>query len=382
MTTEASENLALGIRAIDGVGRVGCLAGVQDAPRPRESAPPARSALAPARHEAAAPKRWIAFGPEHRIAVVDGVSGHLLAASVALGRCETWRAAEALRQAAAELRAMAVAVAQADDNDRPDDETAAHGAAWRLASSAVKLGAAASTLDRMRAAAPLELQSVVDRSGIVDIDYRWIAAPTHTWYPLVAEPQRHFVQASELSDRDRFADELFMACAYLRLERARASGYPRTALDWSITELNEAAANCGAGRRQPQRPAAEHFGVAELALSMAYRARASEAWTHGKISDAACSFSAASQCLASAAQWLELERRAEIKGAIAAVAQLGERMLAGHRGRRDEVIEVMKVYGRALQALRLRIAPDRARPAGGAVRKPAGLAARGTEGSK
>jgi hypothetical protein len=322
----------------------------QKAPATAVPAPSAVRAPATAR----TPIDWIEYEDFTLAPVLDEVSTHLAAARAALAKQDDAQAADALRAAARALEAQAVRAAALDQQRAAADLKRAHDTQVRLMALTKKLDATAEAIKAGKVSTTAALDQILDQAARADLEQRWLVTDIATWYPLVEEPQRHFVAASDAFAKQDFkaaATEVRKAEAYVRLESARAAGDVKTELDTANAELEQTARALDQGTLKTEQHLDQVFAKANHALALAYRAKAAESWARKAYDDAGYELKAAAQRLESAAAWAGTEAQSVAAAAVTDTRAIGDKLASGGVWAKEEIVKGFEALGNALDQL-------------------------------
>lgn len=306
----------------------------------RHTPTPAGASAATPAAAAAAPTEWIRYDDISVTPVVDDVSRALAKARTALAAHEPTKAADALHAAASALQAQAARAAQGDRRQAAADAQAARDVQARMAALAGQLDDTAAQVRAGRLGSTAELDRTLGKAQRADLERRWMLTDTETWYPLSAEPQRHFTAALADFTRRQYrdaAEQVRQAAAYMRLEAARAHGDAKKALDSAEARLDSTAAALDRGAVHGDRELTTAFARANHALALAHRARAAASWTRQAYDQTGYELKAAAQDLENAAAWSGTQAHAAASAAAADARAAGDKLARGAHWTRDEV---------------------------------------------
>lgn len=301
------------------------------------------------------PTDWVSFQNTYFTPVADPVSRGLLAASVAFDAKDKAKAASELRdvgfllgrQAAEISRTKGAGVSVSDKRLQSAIETITHAAdeiaAGRLNSRA-------------------EFDRAFNESLYADLDRRWRVADVPTWYPVSAEPQRHFERADAAyasGDLKACETELRKAAGFLRLEAARADAAARRRLDHSVAELDRLA-NLRATTGAMDPVAMKHaFARADLALTLSHHQQADDAFSAGHTQEAGYDMRAGALDLQSAAAWTSDAAKAAAADAVEASRRVGDELVEGDHWTNLQVKRGLRAMNHAYLTLAYQVVAPR-----------------------
>ena len=322
---------------------------------PAQAAAPAAASAASAASAAAgesrAPSDWIEYTDETVTPVVDDVTEHLAAARAALTAKEQARAATSLQAAARALQGQADEVGTIERRRAAADMTLARDTHARMTALVKKIDATAAQVAAGKITTTAQLDRTIDKAARADLDRRWLVSDVTTWYPVGAEPQRHFDSALALYAKKDFkgaANEVRRAAAYVRLESARAIGDVKTELDGAAAALQRSAHQLDTGAVKSAATLQQTFARADHALATAHRAKAAENWSRKAYDKAGYELKAAAHGVSAAAAWSTDTVKHSAATAATEAHATGDKLARGGVWARDEVARAFDALGKAL----------------------------------
>jgi hypothetical protein len=164
----------------------------QKAPAAAPVAPVAKAPIV-----AKVPVDWIVYDDTTYTPVLDDVTAHLAAARAALAKKDNAKASEAMVAAARALEVEARHAAKIDRQRAAADIKQAHETQAKMAALTKRLDATATEIKAGKVPTTVALDKMLDKASRADLERRWLVTDVTTWYPVVEEPQRHFLAASE-----------------------------------------------------------------------------------------------------------------------------------------------------------------------------------------
>lgn len=317
-------------------------------------------AAAPATHPAAvaakapiatrSPAEWIQFDDLTVTPVVDEVSRHLAAARTALAHKDNAKAAQAMHAAARALKAQATEAAQLDSQRAAAEKDVRAG----LTALARKLDTTAAQIKAHQVNSIAALDKTIGKAQRAELERRWLLTDVTTWYPVAAEPQRHFgaaIEAYAKRDYKAAAAEVRKGAAFVRLEAARAVGDGRKELDAADADLERAAAALDKGTLAARHDLEKTFASADHALALAHRTRAAESWAHRSYGQVGYELEAAAHGLENGAAWVGSEAKAAATVASADARAIGDKLARGGVWAKDEIAKAFESLGSGLNKL-------------------------------
>lgn len=301
--------------------------------------------------ESRAPTDWIEYTDETVTPVVDDVSAHLAAARAALTALDNDRAATALQAAARALQGQADALGKIESRRAAADMTLARDTHARMAALVKKIDASAAQVKAGKIVSTAQLDQTIDKASRADMERRWLVSDDTTWYPVNAEPQRHFDNAIALylkKDVKGAAAEVRRSAAYVRLESARASGDAKTELDGAAAQLQRTAHQLDTGVVKSEAALQQSFARADHALAIAHRAKAAEHWSRKAYEQAGYELKAAAHGVEAAASWSAGKVESGATSAAADANATGDKLARGGVWARAEVAHAFDSLGKAL----------------------------------
>ncbi len=107
------------------------------------------------------------------------------------------RAAEAMTAAARALEKQAAQAAKMEQQRAVADEKLARETRQRMDKLVKQLDATAAQLKAGKLATPAALDKALTQAQRADLERRWLVTDVTTWYPVVEQPQTHFLAAAE-----------------------------------------------------------------------------------------------------------------------------------------------------------------------------------------
>lgn len=313
---------------------------------------PAVAAKAPL--TARAPTEWIQYDDTTFTPVLDDVSTNLAAARAALAAKDTAKAAASMQAAGRALEAEAKRAGKADRGRAAADRKLAHDTQARMSALVKKLDTTAAQLKSGKIATIAQLDKTLNKAARADLERRWLVTDATTWYPVVQEPQRHFLAAADAyakKDYKTAANQVRKGASYVRLESARAVGDVKKGLDAAGAELDRTADALDKGAVKTDKSMDKSFADAEHALALAHRAKAAESWTDKAYDQAGYELKAAAQGLESSAAWTGSEAKGAAASAAADANALGDKLANGGVWAKDEVAKAFDSLGHAIDKL-------------------------------
>ena len=315
------------------------------------TAPAAKPATAPA---AKAPADWIVWDDTTYTPVLDEVSQSLADARKAVAAKDNARAAEAMTAAARALEKQAAQAARMEQQRAVADEKLARETRQRMDKLVKQLDATAAQLKAGKLATPAALDKALTQAQRADLERRWLVTDVTTWYPVVEQPQTHFLAAAEAyakKDYKAAATEVRKAAGFVRLEAARAVGDSRRALDESAAALSATAKSLDKGTVKSAQDLDKVFARADHALALAHRARAAESWARKAYDQAGYELKAAAHSVEAAAAWTGDKAKAAAQAGAADARSVGDKLASAGVWTRDEVAKGFEGLGSALNRL-------------------------------
>jgi len=297
---------------------------------------------------------WICYDEAHWVPVVDRASRELHGAWSAVEGRDFHRAQVRMRALASALRDHAIAASTEDPASCSSDQKRARNDSWRLASCALRAGLSATGLASGDLRTTTELRKVFDQRAVQDLDRRWLFVEQDIWYSACGEVQRHFSAASReiaLRNSDRAQIEIRKALGFLRLEEARASGYARVAIDRCLARLHRVCVPAGPAPAVDRSDVDEEFSSSLLAICLAHRNRASDAWLRGHFHAAGYEFMAAGENLRHSLGWIGHQVNLASYAVALDCSALGRRFIVNGVPSRSDVLDVIRSIGTAVDAL-------------------------------
>lgn len=317
-------------------------------------------AVAPATHPQAvaakapiairSPTEWIQFDDLTVTPVVDDVSRHLAAARAALAHTDNAKAAQAMHAAARALEAQASQAAQLDGQRAAAEKDVRA----QMTALAGKLETTAAQIKARQVNSVAALDRAIGKAQRADLERRWLLTDVTTWYPVAAEPQRHFgaaIRAYARRDYKAAAAEVRKGAAFVRLEAARAVGDASRELDAADADLERAATALDKGTLESRKDLQKTFAGADHALALAHRSRAAESWAHKSYGQVGYELKAAAHGLENGAAWVGSEAKAAAKAATADARAIGDKLARGGVWAKDETAKAFESLGSGLNRL-------------------------------
>jgi len=324
-------------------------------------AAPSNSASTRATIPSQAPSDWIIYDNTTYTPVIDVFSQHIDAARKAFDAKDKKKAAAELRAASDELKLQADRAEKedatqgiADTSVSANDKQAVQDAVKRVNAGALKLRSAAADVESGKIKTKADLDKVIDKAARADMDRRWLITDVATWYPVSAEPQRHFTDAvADYARKDykTSAADIRKAAGYLRIEANRTTGKAKQELENSAARLDKLATSVGNGVVKAEQSMATEFAKANHALALEHRSKAIESWARKEYGKAGYELKASAQALESAAGWAGKEAAVGASGTVKATRNLGDKLVAGSNWTRDEVSKGFESLGNSIRAL-------------------------------
>ena len=333
------------------------------------------------------PEDWIMYDDTTYTPVVDDVSRHLAAARKAFDANDNTKAATEMRAVADALKLQATHASQesklavkADKTRLAADTKFALDDIKRMNASALKISAAAASIESGKIKTKAELDKVIDRAARADMERRWQVADVTTWYPVTEGPQLLFkdvIAANAKKDYKTAAADIRKATSYLRLEAGRAIGDVKQELDESIVELDKLArltdsaaikqesahengGTLSAAIKQDmtldEQAMAKTFAKVEHALALAHHSKVAESWARKEYNDAGYELKAAASDLESAAVWTSAEATSDASAVVADTRALGDKIATGVTVAREDIGKGFESLGNGINALGQKIA--------------------------
>jgi len=297
---------------------------------------------------------WICYDEFHWVPVVDRASGDLHGAWSAVEVRDLHRAQIRMRSLASTLRDQAMAASTEDPTSCSSDQKRARNDSWRLASCALRAGLSATGLASGDLRTTADLRKVFDQRAVQDLDRRWLFVRQDIWYSVCGEVQRHFSAASReiaLRNSDRARIEIRKALGFLRLEEARAGGLARIAINRCLARLHRLAIPAGPAPAVDRSDVDEEFSSSLLAICLAHRNRASDAWLRGHFHVAGYEFMAAGENLRHSLGWIGHQVNLASYAVALDCSALGRRIIVNGVPSRSDVLDVIRSIGMAVDAL-------------------------------
>ncbi len=315
----------------------------------------AASAAAPAASMAArSPQDWISFEDATFTPVLDDVSQALADTRAALARKDNGAAADSMDRAAKALQVQSDRLGRIDRARAAADLQLARDTHARMVKLQTQLDHTATLIRDGKVPSTAALDKTLDRAARADLERRWLVTDVTTWYPVLEEPQRHFLAAmQDRAKRDYHgaAREVRKADAYVRLEAGRAAADMRGGLEAADRDLQSLARSLDRGTATSEQTMKATFARTERALALSHRAKAAEAWSRKSYDEAGYELKAAAHGLESAASWTGKEAQTASASAVADARGIGDKLSAGGVWAQDEIAKGFESLGHALTAL-------------------------------
>jgi len=291
-----------------------------------------KSAIAPK-----TPEDWIVVQDNDYIPVIDDLSRKLQSARQAFMMKDPATAAAAIRASADLL------------SKRTSD--ASRGAKENIDVTMKQLSALAADLDGRKAIEVKRFDAVIAAAHRADLERDWVVLDETSWYPYIAEPDRHFQNAHQAflaKDYEKAAQEIRKGEAYMKLEAGRASGDVNHSLNSSAQELEKLAVDM---RRKAANNLSEmdnSFRRADRALAQSHQIKAKESWSKKETVRAGYEMKAGALLLEQSADWAGSEAKSGVSATVRDTRMLAGKLTEGSAYAVEEVGKGIDDLGKAI----------------------------------
>jgi len=294
------------------------------------------------------PEDWIVVQDNDYIPVIDDLSRKLQSARQAFMMKDPATAAAAIH-ASADLLSK-------------ETSGASRGGKEDIDVTMKQLSALAADLDARKVIEVRRFDAVIAAAHRADLERDWLVLDETSWYPYIAEPDRHFQNAHQAflaKDYEKAAQEIRKGEAYVKLEAGRASGDVNRSLNSSAQELEKLAVDMQKKGANNLGEMDNTFRRADRALAQSHQIKAKERWSKKETVRAGYEMKAGALLLEQSAEWAGSEAKSGVSAIVENTRMLAGKVTEGSAYAVEEVGKGIDDLGKAISNLGEKSLPGR-----------------------